>query len=112
MNDARVAKLLPNTQLANDDMRPFTVTAAPSANTPMSDAYGRGNPVHVPVLFRKVQFTNTGEPSSEITRAFTAFAIVRPVMLILAVRESHVVPGQENVAAPVPISEYVPARMV
>jgi hypothetical protein len=68
--------------------------------------------IQFPVLFRKVQLVTTGDPGAEMASAFTAFATVRPVMVILAVRESHVVPGQENVAAPVPITEYVPDNMI
>jgi hypothetical protein len=44
--------------------------------------------------------------------AFTALAIVRPAMLILAASDNHVEPGQENVAEPVPISAYVPDNMI
>jgi hypothetical protein len=58
-----------------------------------------------------VQLVTTGDPGAEMASAFTALAIVRPVMVILAARESHFVPEQENVAAPVPSSEYVPDNM-
>jgi hypothetical protein len=61
--------------------------------------------IQVPVLFRNVQLVTTGDPGAEMASAVTAFAIVRPVIVILAVRDSHAVPGQENVAAPIPINE-------